>query len=178
MPIEQDNDIHWSYICIQRIATGNLFTHTYTNCASYSLTMRSFFSRRSLGLSWLGRPDTVNICHFLIEIPSVQSDFCFSLLLLHLVSIPALNDSKHIGLSVYNVLIMCIMGAAIALVLADRRDAVFILISVFIIFCTTATLCLVFVPKVRIVVPKVHLDSCYCCCCFSMQCSLVICDLI
>ncbi|XP_031640680.1 gamma-aminobutyric acid type B receptor subunit 2 isoform X1 [Contarinia nasturtii] len=67
------------------------------------------------------------------------------------VSIPALNDSKHIGLSVYNVLIMCIMGAAIALVLADRRDAVFILISVFIIFCTTATLCFVFVPKVRIV---------------------------
>lgn len=75
-----------------------------------------------------------------------------------LVSIPALNDSKHIGLSVYNVLIMCIMGAAIALVLADRRDAVFILISVFIIFCTTATLCLVFVPKVRIVVLKIRLD--------------------
>lgn len=71
------------------------------------------------------------------------------------VSIPALNDSKHIGLSVYNVLIMCIMGAAIALVLSDRRDAVFILISVFIIFCTTATLCLVFVPKVRLVVPSI-----------------------
>ncbi|XP_068624741.1 gamma-aminobutyric acid type B receptor subunit 2 [Battus philenor] len=63
------------------------------------------------------------------------------------VSIPALNDSKHIGLSVYNVLIMCIMGAPIALVLADHKDALFILISIFIIFCTTATLCLVFVPK-------------------------------
>ncbi|XP_055677192.1 gamma-aminobutyric acid type B receptor subunit 2 isoform X2 [Lutzomyia longipalpis] len=64
------------------------------------------------------------------------------------VSIPALNDSKHIGLSVYNVVIMCIMGAAIAIVLSDRKDAAFILISVFIIFCTTATLCLVFVPKI------------------------------
>jgi len=42
---------------------------------------------------------------------------------------------------------MCIMGAAIALVLSDRKDAVFILISLFIIFCTTGTLCLVFVPK-------------------------------
>ncbi|XP_038219315.1 gamma-aminobutyric acid type B receptor subunit 2 isoform X1 [Zerene cesonia] len=63
------------------------------------------------------------------------------------VSIPALNDSKHIGLSVYNVLIMCIMGAPIALVLADHKDALFVLISIFIIFCTTATLCLVFVPK-------------------------------
>lgn len=64
------------------------------------------------------------------------------------VSIPALNDSKHVGMSVYNCVIMCVMGAAIALVLSDRKDAVFILISLFIIFCTTATLCLVFVPKV------------------------------
>ncbi|XP_072946009.1 uncharacterized protein GABA-B-R2 [Epargyreus clarus] len=63
------------------------------------------------------------------------------------VSIPALNDSKHIGLSVYNVFIMCIMGAPIALVLADHKDALFVLIAIFIIFCTTATLCLVFVPK-------------------------------
>ncbi|XP_039761264.1 gamma-aminobutyric acid type B receptor subunit 2 [Pararge aegeria] len=63
------------------------------------------------------------------------------------VSIPALNDSKHIGLSVYNVLIMCIMGAPCALVLADHKDVLFVLIAIFIIFCTTATLCLVFVPK-------------------------------
>jgi len=65
------------------------------------------------------------------------------------VSIPALNDSKHVGMSVYNVVIMCVMGAAIALVLSDQKDAVFVLISIFIIFCTTATLILVFVPKVR-----------------------------
>ncbi|XP_022836401.1 gamma-aminobutyric acid type B receptor subunit 2-like isoform X3 [Spodoptera litura] len=63
------------------------------------------------------------------------------------VSIPALNDSQHIGLSVYNVLIMCIMGAAITLVLQDHKDALFVLIAIFIIFCTTGTLCLVFVPK-------------------------------
>lgn len=68
------------------------------------------------------------------------------------VSIPALNDSKHIGFSVYNVFITCIAGAAISLVLSDRKDLVFILLSFFIIFCTTATLCLVFVPKVRLVV--------------------------
>jgi gamma-aminobutyric acid type B receptor len=63
------------------------------------------------------------------------------------VSIPALNDSKHVGLSVYNVMIMCVMGVAIALVLSDRKDATFVLISVFIIFCSSSTLCLVFVPK-------------------------------
>ncbi|KAJ8687216.1 hypothetical protein QAD02_023010, partial [Eretmocerus hayati] len=63
------------------------------------------------------------------------------------VSIPALNDSKYVGMSVYNVVIMCIMGAAISFVLADKQDAMFIMLSVFIIFCSTATLCLVFVPK-------------------------------
>lgn len=72
------------------------------------------------------------------------------------VSIPALNDSKHIGLSVYNVVIMCVMGAAIALVLSDQKDAVFVLISIFIMFCTTITLILVFVPKVSSIC---HLDS-------------------
>ncbi|XP_033220123.1 gamma-aminobutyric acid type B receptor subunit 2 isoform X2 [Belonocnema kinseyi] len=63
------------------------------------------------------------------------------------VSIPALNDSKYVGMSVYNVVIMCITGAAISIVLADKQDAMFIMLAVFIIFCSTATLCLVFVPK-------------------------------
>ncbi|XP_028968581.1 gamma-aminobutyric acid type B receptor subunit 2-like [Galendromus occidentalis] len=63
------------------------------------------------------------------------------------VSIPALNDSKYVGMSVYNVVIMCSIGAAISFVLRDHQDAAFIIISVFIIFCSTTTLCLVFVPK-------------------------------
>ncbi|XP_034937802.1 gamma-aminobutyric acid type B receptor subunit 2-like, partial [Chelonus insularis] len=63
------------------------------------------------------------------------------------VSIPALNDSKYVGMSVYNVVIMCITGAAISFVLADKQDTMFIMLSIFIIFCSTATLCLVFVPK-------------------------------
>ncbi|XP_077500288.1 gamma-aminobutyric acid type B receptor subunit 2 isoform X3 [Amblyomma americanum] len=63
------------------------------------------------------------------------------------VSIPALNDSKYVGMSVYNVVIMCTIGAAISFVLRDQQDAAFIIISVFIIFCSTTTLCLVFVPK-------------------------------
>ena len=64
------------------------------------------------------------------------------------VQIPALNDSKYVGMSVYNVVIMCVLGAAISFVLNEDQNASFIIISVFIIFCTTLTLCLVFVPKV------------------------------
>lgn len=64
------------------------------------------------------------------------------------MSIPALNDSKYIGMSVYNVVIMCVIGAGLSFVLRDQQDAAFVIISIFIIFCSTATLCLVFVPKV------------------------------
>lgn len=83
------------------------------------------------------------------------------------VSIPALNDSKYIGMSVYNVVsgiiptdglqthvsnsqvIMCVIGAGLSFVLKDQQDTAFLLISIFIMFCSTATLLLVFVPKVN-----------------------------
>lgn len=64
------------------------------------------------------------------------------------VQIPALNDSKYVGMSVYNVAIMCVLGVAVSFVLKDQQNASFIIISIFIIFCTTGTLCLVFVPKI------------------------------
>lgn len=69
------------------------------------------------------------------------------------MSIPALNDSKYIGMSVYNVVIMCSIGAGLSFVLRDQQDAAFVIISIFIIFCSTATLCLVFVPKVSVTCP-------------------------
>lgn len=46
---------------------------------------------------------------------------------------------------------MCVIGASLSFVLRDQQDASFVIISIFIIFCSTATLCLVFVPKVRMV---------------------------
>lgn len=62
------------------------------------------------------------------------------------VTIAALNDSKYIGISVYNVLIMCSTGAAIAFIVQDN-NSVSILITVFVFSCTTITLCLVFFAK-------------------------------
>ncbi|XP_070566216.1 gamma-aminobutyric acid type B receptor subunit 2-like [Ptychodera flava] len=63
------------------------------------------------------------------------------------VSIPALNDSKYIGMSVYNVVVMCTTGAALSFFMPNNPDASFGLIALFILFCTTITLCLVFIPK-------------------------------
>nr|XP_040574520.1 uncharacterized serine-rich protein C215.13-like [Lepeophtheirus salmonis] len=51
-------------------------------------------------------------------------------------------------MSVYNVAIMCVLGVAVSFVLTEEQTASFIIIAIFIIFCTTGTLCLVFVPKI------------------------------
>ncbi|XP_006811791.1 gamma-aminobutyric acid type B receptor subunit 2-like [Saccoglossus kowalevskii] len=64
------------------------------------------------------------------------------------VSIPALNDSKYIGMSVYNVVVMCTVGVALSFFIPDSPSASFGLLSLFILFSTTVTLCLVFVPKI------------------------------
>ncbi|KAK2193416.1 hypothetical protein NP493_13g08014 [Ridgeia piscesae] len=64
------------------------------------------------------------------------------------VTIPALNDSKYIGMSVYNVVIICIAGVAVAAIIENDPNSAFLILSTFIIFCTTVTLCLVFVPKI------------------------------
>jgi gamma-aminobutyric acid type B receptor len=50
---------------------------------------------------------------------------------------------------VYNVMVLCMIGVPIALMLKEQVDASYTLISLFIFFATTLTICLVFIPKVR-----------------------------
>ncbi|XP_041352638.1 gamma-aminobutyric acid type B receptor subunit 1-like isoform X2 [Gigantopelta aegis] len=66
------------------------------------------------------------------------------------VSIPILNDSKAIGLCIYNVIVLSIVGVPISLVLNEKCSLEYGLISTFIILGTTVTQCLIFVPKVRV----------------------------
>ena len=67
------------------------------------------------------------------------------------MSIAALNDSKYIGLSVYNVVITCAAGVPVSLLVGDRPDSAFLIIALFVVFSTTTTVGLVFGPKVSIV---------------------------
>ena len=67
------------------------------------------------------------------------------------VKIPALNDSRYVGMSVYNVVILSVVGAPAALIIEHEQNATFALTAGFILFSTTVTLCLVFVPKVKTV---------------------------
>ena len=66
------------------------------------------------------------------------------------VTFSALNDSRYIGISVYNVVFPCALGMTVVNVVINR-DACFAVLSVLVVFCTTITLCLVFVPKVHTV---------------------------
>ena len=68
------------------------------------------------------------------------------------VSIPALNDSRYIGMSVYNVAVLSIIGAIVAFAMdgSVHCEALYAISSLCLIVCTSVTLLFVFVPKVRI----------------------------
>jgi len=65
------------------------------------------------------------------------------------VTISALNDSRYIGLSVYIVFICCTLGSLVIFIPSEQIQFSYFLRSFFIVICTTATVCLVFVPKVK-----------------------------
>jgi len=89
--------------------------------------------------------NTACLCGHLVE----QVFGCFLAWETRNVSIVALNDSKYIGLSVYNVVITCAAGVPVSLLVGDRPDSAFLIIALFVVFSTTTTVGLVFGPKVR-----------------------------
>lgn len=71
------------------------------------------------------------------------------------VTIPALNDSKYIiGISVYNVVVLSIISVVVSITFGGPTyyEAPYAILSMYLILCTTLTLLLVFLPKVRILI--------------------------
>ncbi|XP_048589159.1 gamma-aminobutyric acid type B receptor subunit 2 isoform X1 [Nematostella vectensis] len=64
------------------------------------------------------------------------------------ISVPVLNDSRFIGISVYNVVLLCAIGVPLSHVSSSEPAAGFALICAVILFCTTVTLSVLFIPKV------------------------------
>ncbi|XP_037958848.1 gamma-aminobutyric acid type B receptor subunit 2 [Teleopsis dalmanni] len=65
------------------------------------------------------------------------------------VKIPALNDSQYIGMSVYSVVITSAIVVVLANLISERVTFAFITTTVLILTSTTATLCLLFIPKLH-----------------------------
>ncbi|EDO41841.1 predicted protein [Nematostella vectensis] len=60
-----------------------------------------------------------------------------------------LNDSRVIGICVYNVVVLSVVGAFLSIILQhDNYEVMFMVLSVCIIFPATATICLLLFPKV------------------------------
>ena len=69
------------------------------------------------------------------------------------MTIPGLDDSKVIGMCVYNIAVLCAFAVPIAHVLSDNQYIVrYALLSALQIFCTTVSLALVFIPKVNVLI--------------------------
>ncbi|XP_055597604.1 gamma-aminobutyric acid type B receptor subunit 2 [Uranotaenia lowii] len=70
------------------------------------------------------------------------------------VKIPALNDSQYIGISVYSVVITSASVVVLANLLYERVTLAFAITAGFILISTTATLCLLFLPKLKDIFEK------------------------
>ncbi|XP_070561872.1 gamma-aminobutyric acid type B receptor subunit 2-like [Ptychodera flava] len=64
------------------------------------------------------------------------------------VKIAALNDSRYIALSVYNVVVLSFIGLPVSLMLDDKPQESYAIVSSFLTFCTTTTMILLFGPKI------------------------------
>lgn len=65
------------------------------------------------------------------------------------VNIPALNDSKQIGIAIYTTgLICCIVIPVLSFIQVDQPDATFLMSSAAIVFLAVSTLATLFVPKI------------------------------
>ncbi|XP_055388221.1 gamma-aminobutyric acid type B receptor subunit 1 [Condylostylus longicornis] len=79
------------------------------------------------------------------------------------IKVKQINDSRYVGMSIYNVVVLCLITAPVAMVIASQQDASFAFISLAVIFCCFLSMLLIFVPKVIEVIrhPKDKAESKY-----------------
>ena len=67
----------------------------------------------------------------------------------HQVTASKRNDNKVIGICIYNMIVLVVLGLPVSFLLEDYIDATYGLISMLIIVGATSTQCLIYIPKVR-----------------------------
>nr|XP_054774082.1 gamma-aminobutyric acid type B receptor subunit 2-like [Lytechinus pictus] len=63
------------------------------------------------------------------------------------INVPALNDSYHVGLSIYNVAICCAVAVPLSIFKVGNLAVAYGLVASFMLLCATTSLCLLFFPK-------------------------------
>lgn len=64
------------------------------------------------------------------------------------IKVKQINDSRYVGMSIYNVVILCLITAPVTMVISSQQDASFGFVALAIIFCCFLSMLLIFVPKV------------------------------
>ncbi|XP_070533384.1 gamma-aminobutyric acid type B receptor subunit 2-like [Ptychodera flava] len=73
---------------------------------------------------------------------------CFLAYEVRNVKVNGLNDSRQIGISIYNILISSIIGVAVKLTLTDKPSLQHVMIDLLVFFCIVSTLSMMFIPKI------------------------------
>ena len=79
------------------------------------------------------------------------------------VKVRQINDSRYVGMSIYNVVVLCLITAPVTLVIASQQDAAFAFVSLAIVFCCFLSMALIFIPKVSKVRKRLQLDLLFSC---------------
>ncbi|XP_025836019.1 gamma-aminobutyric acid type B receptor subunit 1 isoform X2 [Agrilus planipennis] len=79
------------------------------------------------------------------------------------LKVKQINDSRYVGMSIYNVVVLCLITAPVTLVISSQQDASYAFVALSITFCCFLSMALIFVPKVIEVIrhPKDKAESKY-----------------
>ena len=64
------------------------------------------------------------------------------------IKVSGLNDSYYVGLSIYNTVICCVVAVPLSILNVSSPAVTFALVSGFLLLCITASLGMLFFPKV------------------------------
>ncbi|XP_069131836.1 gamma-aminobutyric acid type B receptor subunit 1-like isoform X2 [Argopecten irradians] len=64
------------------------------------------------------------------------------------VKLKQVNDSRFVGMSIYNVVVLCVITAPITLIISNQQDASFAFVALAILLCSFLSRGLIFVPKI------------------------------
>lgn len=67
-----------------------------------------------------------------------------------------INDSRLVGMAVYNVVILCSITAPVMLLVGDQQNAAFCFVSLANIFCCYLSMALIYVPKILFIRKHAH----------------------
>lgn len=67
-----------------------------------------------------------------------------------------INDSRFVGMAIYNVVILCMITAPVMLVIGNQQNAAFCFVSLANVFCCYLSMGVVFLPKVVFIRQHAH----------------------